>query len=1331
MNTRKFFPFRSRGQHWFFLLTVLLLVSGLVLTQAPAPTLGMRREDPTDTDPIGVGNDPPEYVPPADGFNWAMEKRFGPDKNGDGLIDYHWDPVSMTYDPNYVYPTSWKISFNGCRTGHDYYSNPTSLDDGYEYDYVWTLDNTVLTTISCKPTLTFTDKAPHTMGLTITKVSDGSTTVFPDQTVQVKDYFIISIGDSYASGQGNPDIKQEVIPGPFGFGWIQVSPAVWQDERCHRSANAAPALAALALEASDPHSSVTFISFACTGATIQTPSYDLVPQLDEDPLWELRGSGILGPQRGEVTDVEWGDYNNYIKPQMQQVEEALAASNGQDPRQIDALLISGGGNDMKFGPLIKQCILFTNCWVNLLAQIQENPVTDTHWYTLYDIVTRAVGEWTGANPPLFTVPGNYADLGARINSLNPKPVHVYVTQYPDPTVNDRGVSNEGNETYQHHCRMLDDVLWPNPLNVMTDMEAYYASHHAQTKLNDAVRNSVANLANTYTDIDWQFVDGISIFDVDPNPAVAGKPGLFVGGPNGGPGHGYCASDNWIRRADEAELIQGPLNWRAGGAGTMHPNYSGQQAIKSRLLRYMLPDLTGQPTQAAPSFSFSYTSFGLTSQPGLNGWYTGSCSSPEGAQPCSPKVVAQVVATSNLELKGASMLINDEVAGQLPGVFFQITPGADKKQVIYAVEISISGIYRFQFNAQDASGQVSFLQKEIKVDLEDPILATPIGPFEVDGGSSVVLSASVVTDAQGVPLNGDVVVDFDWDLDNDGIFETLDEQPTFSAANLHGPLTHPVRVQVADRAGRTATALSEVHVLYLGPTVTIDGAPATSTEGSQIDLSSSVTGSAPFTYAWEVEKDGSNYDNSTDAYLSFTPYDNGSYVVTLNVTDGAGKTGTASASIDVTNVPPMPSIRNVPASNPEGTAINLTSAVNDPGFNENFTYAWSAAQGETVLASGTNSTFSFTPEDNGEYLVSLKVTDKDGGEGSTSQTITVTNVAPALSNVAVTPGNIDEGGSVTLSGSISDPGSKDTLTLTITWGDGSAAEVVSLAAGSTSFSRSHTYADDNPSGTASDSNTITVTVTDKDAGSDTRTSAVTVKNLAPSLSITAPADGALYALNTSVSLSGAFSDAGTLDTFTCSVDWGDGVTASGALTAGKCSASHAYSGAGVYNVKMTLTDDDTGSDVKTVMVVVYDPSAGFVTGGGWIDSPAGAYKANESLAGKATFGFVSKYQKGASLPTGDTAFQFDLAGLAFSSQSYEWLVVNQSGANAQFKGSGLVNGELASNGSAYKFMLWAGDGSPDSFRIRIWWEDAAGEHDVYDNGADQPIGGGSIVVHMKK
>jgi hypothetical protein len=47
------------------------------------------------------------------------------------------------------------------------------------------------------------------------------------------------------------------------------------------------------------------------------------------------------------------------------------------------------------------------------------------------------------------------------------------------------------------------------------------------------------------------------------------------------------------------------------------------------------------------------------------------------------------------------------------------------------------------------------------------------------------------------------------------------------------------------------------------------------------------------------------------------------------------------------------------------------------------------------------------------------------------------------------------------------------------------------------------------------------------------------------------------------------------------------------------------------------------------------------------------------------------------------------------------------------------------------MVWAGDGDPDTFRIRIWVEDELGnETDIYDNGFGEPIGGGNIVVHTR-
>jgi len=154
-----------------------------------------------------------------------------------------------------------------------------------------------------------------------------------------------------------------------------------------------------------------------------------------------------------------------------------------------------------------------------------------------------------------------------------------------------------------------------------------------------------------------------------------------------------------------------------------------------------------------------------------------------------------------------------------------------------------------------------------------------------------------------------------------------------------------------------------------------------------------------------------------------------------------------------------------------------------------------------------------------------------------------------------------------------------------------------------------------------------------------------------------------------------------------------------------------------------------------LLAVYDPSTGFVTGGGWIDSPAGAYVADPLLKGKANFGFVSKYQKGANVPSGNTEFQFKEGNLNFSSTSFQWLVI-QGGTMAQFKGTGTINGS-----GNYNFLVTANDGDantgarkPDSFRIKI----TNGSDVVYDNkwmASDTDpdatiLGGGSIQIQAK-
>nr|WP_238419663.1 choice-of-anchor L domain-containing protein [Streptomyces taklimakanensis] len=262
--------------------------------------------------------------------------------------------------------------------------------------------------------------------------------------------------------------------------------------------------------------------------------------------------------------------------------------------------------------------------------------------------------------------------------------------------------------------------------------------------------------------------------------------------------------------------------------------------------------------------------------------------------------------------------------------------------------------------------------------------------------------------------------------------------------------------------------------------------------------------------------------------------------------------------------------------------------------------------------------------------------------------------------------------------------------------------------------------------------LTLTTDDGVNAPVSNTADLTVTNVAPAIGeVSTPVDP--VAVGTPLSLEAGYTDPGANDTHTASIDWGDGSMSEPTAAAGQVDASHTYTAAGIYTICLTVTDDDGASDEKCSpnYVVVYDPSAGFVTGGGWIDVPEGSYPADPSASGPGRFGFVSKYQKGATAPKGQTEFQFKTGSLNFHSMSYDWLVV--SGNKAIYKGTGTVNGE-----DGYGFLVSVVDadksGGDDTYRIKVW--DADSDTVVFDNqpgaaddtAATTAISHGSIVIH---
>ncbi len=90
---------------------------------------------------------------------------------------------------------------------------------------------------------------------------------------------------------------------------------------------------------------------------------------------------------------------------------------------------------------------------------------------------------------------------------------------------------------------------------------------------------------------------------------------------------------------------------------------------------------------------------------------------------------------------------------------------------------------------------------------------------------------------------------------------------------------------------------------------------------------------------------------------------------------------------------------------------------------------------------------------------------------------------------------------TVTGTISDPGTQDTFTLSVDWGDGT-TETYLYGTGTASFSVSHQYLDDNPTATPYDDYAVSLTLTDDDTGATTGSATVRVYNVDPAVTVTA-------------------------------------------------------------------------------------------------------------------------------------------------------------------------------------------------------------------------------------
>jgi hypothetical protein len=207
--------------------------------------------------------------------------------------------------------------------------------------------------------------------VTVDAAVAGGTSQHGRGEILVRDVLIAGLGDSIASGEGNPDrpvaladegfcfrrflgsTRNEYFrPGRAGYrgnkscetqggapvvdaSWA-ANAARWMSAACHRSLYSYQLRTALALAVEDRHAAVTFLPLACSGAQIEDGLFK------ERPARECAGSGCA----------------KTVPAQLAQLKALLTLTRRTQPaRKLDLLLLTIGANDLHFSGLVADTIL--------------------------------------------------------------------------------------------------------------------------------------------------------------------------------------------------------------------------------------------------------------------------------------------------------------------------------------------------------------------------------------------------------------------------------------------------------------------------------------------------------------------------------------------------------------------------------------------------------------------------------------------------------------------------------------------------------------------------------------------------------------------------------------------------------------------------------------------------------------------------------------------------------------------------------------------------------------------------------------------------------------